>query len=86
MQAKDPAAAMFEESRPEVDSTGTDGDDGVGTGRAGTIGGDARDIEAVRSNGGRGIFYVESRPTQVNPYRSVETIPWTRNKSWFECG
>lgn len=66
VQAKDPVAAMLEEAHPEVDSTGTDGEDGAGNGRAGAGGGETRDIDAVRGSGGRGVFYVASRPAQVS--------------------
>ena len=70
-QAQDPAAAMFGSDRPEVDGGGgTDDEDGGsgaggGGGGGGDGGGGARDIGAVRASGGRGVFYVESKPTQV---------------------
>lgn len=62
-QANDPAGAMLGGERPEVDGGGgTDDEDGGGGG--GGEGG-ARDIGAVRASAGRGVFYVESKPTQV---------------------
>lgn len=65
LQAKDPAAAILDNNRPEVDGGGvTDGEDG-GSGGTGGVG-DARDIESVRASEGRGVFYVESKPAQVN--------------------
>lgn len=58
---------MFEDDRPEVDGGGgTDGeDDAAGGGGGGAGDGEPRDIDAVRASAGRGVFYVESRPTQV---------------------
>lgn len=54
--------AAFDEDRPEVDGgAGTDVEDGGGGGG----GGEARDIAAVRASAGRGVFYVESKPSQV---------------------
>lgn len=62
---------MFDDDRPEVDGGGTDGEDGSGGGGGGggDGGADARDVDAVRASGGRGVFYVESRPAQVRARR-----------------
>ena len=57
---------MLGGERPEVDGGGgTDEEDGGGGGGGGGGEGGARDIGAVRASAGRGVFYVESKPTQV---------------------
>lgn len=49
------------EDRPEVEANGSinDGSGGCGDGT------DTRDINSIHATGGKGVFYVESRPAQV---------------------